>query len=82
MTYAELMREWKAFKEYEVWGTAPHKHTDYEQRKILARELAIQWQMGWDADNDSWEICKCQRFFEKIGKRYGLLTEFRENGII
>jgi len=28
------------------------------------------------------DLARCQRYFEKLGRRYGLLKEFRENGII
>lgn len=55
----------------------------YTERKEQARNLAIEWQADFVNHNYSWQgLSIAQEYFEKIGKRYGLLTEFRENGII
>jgi hypothetical protein len=78
MTYSEIMQAWR---ESAVWSVK--SLTPYEQRKALARDLAIEWQYHWgEMPFDVWEDCKCRTFFENVGKRYGLLREFRENGII
>ena len=53
----------------------------YAARKESARELAARFQ----AENRpglSWaEVAEITAYFEKVGKRYGLLREFQENGI-
>lgn len=54
----------------------------YAERKENVRNEAIDWQI-WAAENPmSWgELFAWEQHFEKLGKRYGLLKEFRENGI-
>lgn len=54
----------------------------YQIEKAKAREKAIEWQREAAERSMSWgELAEYQAYFEDIGKRYGLLTEFRENGI-
>ena len=54
----------------------------YEIRKEMARQEAIEWQNGVAKHNYSYgELCEFAMHFEKLGRRYGLLKEFRENGI-
>lgn len=54
----------------------------YQERKAAARETAIQWQYENMDYQYSYEgLLILQEYFYKLGKRYGLLTEFRENGI-
>ena len=54
----------------------------YAERKEEARNIAIEWQYTDGNYQYSYEglaiLCE---YFRKIGKRYGLLKEFRENGI-
>lgn len=54
----------------------------YRKNKERVRNEAIEWQLNF-ADHDySWgELLAFQAHFEKMGRRYGLLKEFRENGI-
>ena len=54
----------------------------YRENKERVRNEAIEWQLSF-ADHDySWgELLVFQTRFEKLGRRYGLLKEFRENGI-
>jgi hypothetical protein len=55
----------------------------YRQRKDAARDAAIELQNQTNERAVSWkEITEICAYFEKQGKRYGLLTEFRENGLI
>lgn len=55
---------------------------NYTEKKNAARQLAIDWQNEVSEISNSWEgLVIAQSYFEKLGKRYGLLTEFRENGI-
>lgn len=57
--------------------------TKYQVEKERVREKAIEWQLDFENHNYCWsEITYWQDYFEKLGKRYGLLKEFRENGII
>lgn len=55
----------------------------YKQRKDAARDAAIELQSKLMEQAISWqeatEICTA---LYNGGKRYGLLTEFRENGLI
>ena len=55
---------------------------EYEQGKAKAREEAIEWQLN-DSDYpySYGGLVILQDYFYKRGKKYGLLTEFRENGI-
>ncbi len=54
----------------------------YSEKKERTRQLAKDWQVE-DSDYPySYEgFIMVQNVFYKLGKRYGLLTEFRENGI-
>lgn len=54
----------------------------YQKRKQELRNQAIEWQLDFENHNYSWmELGYWQSYFRTLGKRYGLLTEFRENGI-
>ena len=54
----------------------------YTEAKAMARELAIGWQHETSQINISWgELAEAGERFNKLGKRFGLLGEFRENGI-
>ena len=55
----------------------------YQQGKERARERAIKWQFDFDNNNYSYgELAEWADVFERLGKRYGLIREFKENGII
>lgn len=56
----------------------------YQQRKAQLRDEAIEWQNKiYSEYGTTWgDIARHQSYFEKYGKVYGLLQEFRENGII
>lgn len=55
----------------------------YKQRKETARDAAIELQRKLSNDRMSWlEVAEICAYIEKQGKRYGLLNEFRENGLI
>ena len=56
--------------------------TTYASNKAVARQEAIDWQNGVANRNYSYEeMQEAAEHFEKLGRRYGLLKEFRENGI-
>lgn len=56
---------------------------EYQKQKNAAREKAIAWQYDFENHNYSYgELAEWSSYFEKLGKKYGLIEEFRENGII
>ena len=56
--------------------------TTYASNKAVARQEAIDWQNNLFLDSRSYEeMPEAAEYFEKLGRRYGLLKEFRENGI-
>lgn len=55
----------------------------YYRKKEKIRQAAIEFQEDVSNHSYSWEyLTLCSIAFESLGKKYGLLTEFRENGII
>ena len=57
--------------------------TRYQQAKAAARNRAQEWQADFSEHSYSYgEIAAFQEMFYRLGKRYGLLTEYRGNGII
>lgn len=60
-----------------------YKCNKYNIKKYETRQEAIEWQKDFENQNYSWgNLSIWQTYFEKKAKRYGLLKEFRENGII
>lgn len=56
--------------------------SNYQKRKEAARQEAIDWQSEASEQNLSYgELAEIGNFFYKLGKRFGLLREFRENAI-
>ena len=56
--------------------------TKYEKGKERARALAIDWSLNVQGEPMSWaEAAAYATKFERLGRRYGLLREFRENAI-
>lgn len=54
----------------------------YQRRKEQVRQEAIEWQLDFNNHNYSWgELAIWGEHFERLGRRYGLLREFHENGI-
>lgn len=48
-----------------------------------AREHAIEWQHWAGEQNLSYgELAEWQAHFEKLANRFGLMEEFKENGIL
>lgn len=55
----------------------------YREKKEKLREKAMTWQHDFSNHNYSYgEIAEQQAYFEKEGKKLGLIREFRENGIL
>lgn len=56
--------------------------TKYQIKKDRARQEAIDWQIRFaDEDASYIDLMDAQDRFYTLGKRYGLLEEFRANGI-
>ena len=53
----------------------------YQERKAQAIETAQEWQQDQTAKSLGEYAEECERL-AKLAKRYGLIKEFRENGII
>lgn len=54
----------------------------YQEKKEKVRQKAIEWQLDFSNHNYSYlELMEWGDYFYKLGKRYGLLKEFHENGI-
>ena len=58
-----------------------YKMNYYRQRKAKIREEAIDFQCS-EVALSYFELAEKQLYFYKYGKRYGLLKEFRNEGII
>ena len=55
----------------------------YARAKENARQKAMDWQTEYYNNNYSYgELIAFAEYFTRLAKRYGLITEFRENGII
>ena len=55
---------------------------NYQKRKESARQKAIDWQLNDSGYPYSYEgLAIIGDYFYKLGKRFGLLREFRENAI-
>ena len=58
------------------------KRNSYNRLKETARTEAIEWQLTSQDEPMSYsELAEVGEHFYTLGKRYGLLKEFRENGI-
>lgn len=54
----------------------------YQQRKEAIRQQAIDWQLeAGERDMSYGELAEAGEYFNQVGRRYGLLQEFRENAI-
>ena len=54
----------------------------YQEMKEKVRNEAIDWQYNAANENYSYgDLADWEGYFERLGRRYGLLREFRENGI-
>ena len=55
----------------------------YVELKAAARNEAMAWLLNFPNNTYSWEdIVYYTYYFYRKGRRYGLIREFRENGII
>ena len=57
--------------------------TDYQRRKAAARDRAILWQEKASKKALSYsDLNRAGAYFYKVGKKYGLLREFKDNAIL
>ncbi len=76
----ELTVRCKTYAEEDIMKKKDKEY--YRRMKRRARDTALCWQEKFRDSSMSWgELAEAQNYFEKLGKRYGLLAEFRENGI-
>ena len=56
----------------------------YQRHKRRARSEAIGWQLHFESSEhyQKFSIFEWQEHFKSIGKKYGLIKEFKEKGII
>lgn len=55
---------------------------EYQKKKLALRNEAIDWAYANSEEDTSYaELADRQSYFLRLGRRYGLLEEFRENGI-
>ena len=58
------------------------KGKTYKEKKGCLQDIAIEWSNHFSQYSWSYgELAEIGIWFYKMGKRYGLLREFRENGI-
>lgn len=58
------------------------KGKTYKEKQESVREKAIEYSHNWHGGTSYRELSDIYAYFEKLAKRYGLVKEFRENGII
>lgn len=63
-------------------GLGGLKGKSYKEKKEAARNKAIEYSLNIYPGLSWGECSEIQSYFENIGKRYGLLKEFRANAII
>lgn len=57
--------------------------TRYQKNKEEVRQFAIDWQADFSNQNYSYsDLAVFQDMFSRLGRKYGHLREFRENGIL
>lgn len=68
----------------QTWNAAFDKNWySYKNQKAFVHDMAVEWQYEQANSSMYWsEVAAWNDEFTKLGKRYGLLEEFRENGII
>lgn len=59
------------------------KLNSYRFKQFELRDRAITWQQKFEQKNYScFELMELEQYWRKQAKRYGLIKEFKENGII
>ena len=64
-------------------GAMKRKEPKEIRTREQARDAAQEWQQWASGQNLSYgELFEYQNYFRKLGKKFGLMREFKENGII
>lgn len=58
------------------------KGDTYKDKKAYIEAVAIDYSHADNGNNNLDDLCYIYNFFEVNGRRFGLLTDFRENAII
>ena len=55
----------------------------YAEKKAFVHDLAVEWShmMCNEVEMDYYDLGEIDEWFRKYGRRYGLMDEFKENGI-
>lgn len=80
-SYRELWSETFAPIDWEILILDRIKGGTYAEKKEQVHELAVQYSYMMDIPMSWYDVSEIGAWFEKYGRRYGLLEEFRENGI-
>lgn len=71
----------EVFGKKQILSARPLSKRDKE--KFILKDFAFEWQRAiQDASPSLDTIISWQRFFEKYGKKYGCLREFKENALV
>lgn len=79
-----LKATFSPFSNYKILKLGDIHGNTYNERKNNARDIAIEYSLNFEVFTKGLsysEIFVIENFFYKIGKRFGLLREFRENAI-
>ena len=64
------------------WNGRPN-YSDYHTNQLILQSVAQDWQHDFNCIAYSWDdLAGWGDFFAEIGRKFGLLREFRENGIL
>ena len=61
--------------------------SDYRRKQARLEEIAVEWSWlvgevgGFETGLSMWELSTIENWFAKMGKRYGLMKDFKENAI-
>jgi len=68
---------------FTVYHVTQKKFCPYLFKKEEIKQQAQEWQHNFENYCNDWlDVATWAEHWRKLGKRYGLLTEFKENGII
>ena len=80
-SYRALWRETFEPIEWDIIILDKVRGDTYADKKNVVEECAIWYSYMMDIPMSWSEVAEIGAWFEKYGRRYGLLEEFRENGI-
>ena len=79
--YSDHLVIYTDYQGEKVCRCLPFHGTKREVMRELVREDAINYSHNMDKISDLYEVVHITEHFHELGKRYGLLREFHENGI-